>query len=220
MTFFHENVSKSVVKIKVFELKRITIQEKQIIYSFKIVIIGGPGVGKTCLFNRFCFNSFNFDTSMTIGLNFHSIDIPIYNSENLDSNTEFFVSNSIFDFGGQERFTPLIPKFLRGADGTILVFDLLNKKSLEQLDFWYNQLIKHANGLDIPKILVGSKSDLISKSGENKKINKKLIYNFLKLKNLDSYYLTSSLENYNVVEVFKELNDLMLRKHESKFRLG
>ena len=212
-------MSKSVVKIKVFGLKRIIIQEKQIIYSFKIVIIGGPGVGKTCLFNRFCFNSFSFDTSMTIGLNFHSIDIPIYNPEDLDSNTEFLISNSIFDFGGQERFKPLIPKFLRGADGAILVFDLLNKTSLEQLDFWYNQLIKHANGLDIPKILVGSKSDLISKSVKSKIVDKKMIYNFLKSKNLDNYYLTSALENYNVVEVFKELNDLMLRKHESKFKL-
>jgi small GTP-binding protein len=201
-------------------LKRITVEEKQIIYSFKIVIVGGPGVGKTCLFNRFCFNSFNFDTSMTIGLNFHSIDIPIYDPEDLDSNPELLVSNSIFDFGGQERFKPLIPKFLRGADGAILAFDLLNIESLEQLNFWYDQLVKHAKGLDIPKILVGSKNDLISTLVNSKMVSKKLIYEFMKVKNLNGYYPTSALENYNVVEVFKKLNYLMLRKHESKYILG
>ena len=201
-------------------MKRTIVQQKQIIYSFKIVIIGSPAVGKTCLFNRFCFNSFNFDTSMTIGLNFHSIDIPIYDPEDLNLDTELFVSNSIFDLGGQERFKPLIPKFLRGADGAILVFDLLSKESLDQLNFWYDQLITHAKGLDIPKILVGSKSDLVSTADESERVNQELIHNFLKEKNLMGYYPTSALENYNVVKVFKKLNDMMLKKHNSKYNLG
>ena len=53
------------------------MQEKEVIFTFKIVIIGAGGVGKTCLFNRFCFNSFNFDTSQTIGLSFHSMDLKV-----------------------------------------------------------------------------------------------------------------------------------------------
>jgi len=93
-------------------LKRSIEVEREILYTFKIVIVGGPSVGKTCLFNRFCFNSFNFDTSMTIGLNFHSINLKIVNKYKKDFSEELYIVNSIFDFGGQERFKPLIPKFV------------------------------------------------------------------------------------------------------------
>ncbi|GAG83361.1 unnamed protein product, partial [marine sediment metagenome] len=39
--------------------------QKDILFSFKTVICGSSSVGKTSLFNRYCFNSFNFDTSPT-----------------------------------------------------------------------------------------------------------------------------------------------------------
>lgn len=162
---------------------------------------------------------------MTIGINFHSINLSIYNPENPDNNNnnnndDLLASNSIFDFGGQERFKPLIPKFLKGADGALLVFDLVNKQSLEQLNFWNDQLVEHAKGLEIPKLLVGSKSDLVFKSDNKEQIvSDEMIQNFLKRKNLEGYYKTSALENYNVVEVFKELTDLMLKKNNSKYML-
>ncbi|MGB5911782.1 MAG: Rab family GTPase, partial [Promethearchaeia archaeon] len=121
-------------------------EEKRVFYTFKTVIIGAQSVGKTCLFNRFCFNSFNFDTSLTIGINFHSLNLKIKQQNQMDTLCENFIVNSIFDFGGQERFKPLLPKFLEGANGALLVFDLINKKTFTHLDFWYNQLIEHANG--------------------------------------------------------------------------
>ncbi len=97
------------------------IQEKNILFTFKTVIVGPPSVGKTCLFNRFCFNSFNFDTSLTIGVNFHSIDLKIHNIDETDNPKEMYNVLSIFDLGGQERFKALLPKFLGGANGVLLV---------------------------------------------------------------------------------------------------
>lgn len=192
-------------------------QEKKILYTFKTVIVGPPSAGKTCLFNRFCFNSFNFDTSLTIGVNFHSIDLKIRFENEIKSLKETYNVLSIFDFGGQERFKALIPKFLGGANGVLLVFDLTSKNSFEQLEFWYDQILENANGLNIPKLLVGSKSDLVSSTSIESLVPEEKILNFIQEKNMDGFFKTSSLQNQNVLSVFKELNNLMLKHLDTQY---
>lgn len=192
-------------------------QEKKILYTFKTVIVGPPSAGKTCLFNRFCFNSFNFDTSLTIGVNFHSIDLKIRFENEIKSLKETYNVLSIFDFGGQERFKALIPKFLGGANGVLLVFDLTSKNSFEQLEFWYDQILENANGLNLPKLLVGSKSDLVSSTAIENLVPEEKILNFIQEKNMDGFFKTSSLQNQNVLSVFKELNNLMLKHLDTQY---
>jgi len=203
----------------VFKLISTRTQKKEVLYTCKIVIVGGASVGKTCLFNRFCFNSFNFDSSMTIGLNFHSINLPIHKKDAVESIPKKlgFIINSIFDFGGQDRFKPLIPKFLGGANGALLVFDLTNPISFEQLNFWYDQLLEHTEGSKIPMILVGSKSDLLDSSPRDKKIQAEVIKDFVKEKELDGFFKTSALKNLNVLKVFKELNNMILRYNNTSY---
>ena len=84
--------------------------QKDVEYAFKVVIVGAGGVGKTCLFNRYCFNSFNMNTSMTVGINFHStyLKIQMEDKEYHPPEQEKFVANSIFDMSGQDKFKPLI----------------------------------------------------------------------------------------------------------------
>ena len=123
----------------------------------------------------------------------------------------------IFDFGGQERFKALIPKFLGGANGVLLVFDLTSKNSFEQLEFWYNQVLEHANGLNLPKLLVGSKSDLVSSTIIENLVPEKDIRNFIQEKNINGFFKTSALQNQNVLAVFKELNNLMLKHQNTQY---
>ncbi len=187
---------------------------KDIVFSFKTVICGASSVGKTSLFNRYCFNSFNVDLSPTIGLNFHSVYLNINLKKELKEIKEKFIVNSIFDFGGQERFKPLIPKFMDGASGALLVFDSVSHLSFDQLDFWHDQLAENAVNSEIPIILVGSKSDLIDSTPESEIISDEKIQKFIERKKLNGFYRTSALENMNVLEVFKELNNLMLKLQE------
>jgi small GTP-binding protein len=188
------------------------IPEENISYAFKVVIIGGPGVGKTCLFNRYCFNSYDMNTKMTLGISFHSTYLRI-KFNNLPHEHEKYVVNSIFDFGGQERFRPMIPKFLEGANGALLVFDLVNSSSFQQLGYWDDMLIKNTGNTSIPKLLIGSKSDLLDKIVPTDRVNIDDINEFIKTREIYSFFQTSALENYNILKVFKELTNLMLKKH-------
>jgi small GTP-binding protein len=191
--------------------------QKDILFSFKIVICGASSVGKTSLFNRYCFNSFSFDSSPTIGINFHSVYLKINFPKEINPQKENYVVNSIFDFGGQERFAPLIPKFIEGANGALLVFDSTSFPSFEQLDFWFDNVIENAVDSKIPIVLVANKSDLIEKIPESEIVKDKLIFEYLEKRKLNGFARTSALENYNVLEVFKELNNKMLKNQHIPF---
>jgi small GTP-binding protein len=182
-------------------------------YGFKIVIIGAKGVGKTCLFNRYCFNSFNINTQETIGINFHSSNLSLQTYDQNGLEEENYVTNSIFDLAGHERFKPLIPKFIEGSSGALLVFDSVDPTSIKELDYWYDAIMNHAGDTKIPILLVGSKSDLIEESNF-KTVTEETIQQVIRKKKLNGFYRTSSLGNYNVLEVFRELSELMLRQHK------
>ena len=185
------------------------IPDKDVIYSFKIVLAGTGGVGKTCLFNRYCFNSFNLDTKLTVSVNFHSTYLRFRQKNGDNGNEEKYVLNSIFDFGGQERFKPLIPQFLEGADGALLLFDCTRFFSFEKLEEW-DDLLREKAG-QIPKILVACKSDLLDGTDKSEIVSKESIDEFIKKKGLDGFFYTSALENYNILKVIHELTRLLLK---------
>lgn len=80
----------------------------------------------------------------------------------LDSGEE--VNLQIWDTAGQERFQSLCSSFYRGSDGCILVFDISNAESYDNLEKW-RQVFISTTGDDskqIPIILVANKVDCIN----------------------------------------------------------
>ncbi|MHA1915967.1 MAG: Rab family GTPase [Promethearchaeota archaeon] len=187
------------------------MEDKPIGYVFKICLVGSGGVGKTCMARRLCFNTFNAKTQLTVGIDFYTHDIPIIvNSE------ETNVRLMIWDFGGQEQFKTLFNYYINGANGIFLVFDLSNLESLVKLDWWYEKLIRF-NLQDHPKILIGTKMDLIESVDKKSKVDKYIIEQFLQKLNEKEFVMTSSKENENILFSFKEMAKKIMISNKLEF---
>ncbi|KAI8540246.1 hypothetical protein RHMOL_Rhmol09G0247800 [Rhododendron molle] len=103
-------------------------------YLFKLLLIGDSGVGKSCLLLRFADDSYLDSYISTIGVDF-------------------------WDTAGQERFRTITSSYYRGAHGIIIVYDVTDQESFNNVKQWLNEIDRYANG-SVNKLLVGNKCDL------------------------------------------------------------
>lgn len=183
-------------------------KEEDYKYIFKVCLIGSGGVGKTCIVRRLCFDTFNLNTQLTVGIDFYTYDFPF-----IINGIETKIRLSIWDFGGQERFQPLFRYYINGVNGIFLVFDLTQIDSLVNLDPWYDKLVEN-NFSERPIILVGSKLDLLEQ-GENPFIlDDSFINESIERYSVKSFAKTSSRDNVNIQNIFKEMAKEILTFHE------
>jgi small GTP-binding protein len=116
---------------------------------FKIVIFGDAGSGKTTLTKRFKSDMFISDSQMTIGVDFESKIFEVDGKK---------VKLMIWDFGGEERFRFILPKYINGAMGGMLMYDITNYPSLAHIDNWLSVI--NGSQAQIPLVLLGGKVDL------------------------------------------------------------
>ena len=65
----------------------------------------------------------------------------------------------IWDTAGQERFRSIQASYYKGANGILVVYDITNRKSFENLNSWLIEIEKNGNK-NVYKLLIGNKSDL------------------------------------------------------------
>lgn len=119
----------------------------------KLLLIGDSGVGKSCLLLRFCEDQFTPSFITTIGIDFKIRTIDIGGKR---------VKLQVWDTAGQERFRTITTAYYRGAMGILLVYDVTDEKSFNNIENWYQNVQSYANeGVEL--ILVGNKCDLEDK---------------------------------------------------------
>lgn len=166
--------------------------------TFKIIIFGDAGCGKTTLTQRFLTNLFVSDQTMTIGVDFEVKSLTV---------NEQKVKLQIWDFGGEERFRFLLPTYVRGARGGLFLYDITNFSSIAHIDDWLSVIRKEIRAEDIfPIIVVGGKADLV----ESREVSSAEGIKIAKSRNVNGFIETSSKSGENVEKTFEALTRLML----------
>ncbi|XP_034294114.1 ras-related protein ORAB-1-like [Pantherophis guttatus] len=122
-------------------------------YLFKLLLIGDSGVGKSCLLLRFADDTYTDSYISTIGVDFKIRTIE------LEGRT---IKLQIWDTAGQERFRTITSSYYRGAHGIIIVYDVTDQDSFNNMHLWLEEITRYASE-NVNKLIVGNKSDLSSK---------------------------------------------------------
>jgi len=118
-------------------------------FLIKLLLIGDSGVGKSCLLLRFCDDAWTPSFITTIGIDFKIRTIELDGKK---------IKLQIWDTAGQERFRTITTAYYRGAMGILLVFDLTDERSFNNVRTWHSNVEQHATE-GVNKILIGNKCD-------------------------------------------------------------
>ena len=172
-------------------------------YTFKVLLLGAPTVGKTSIFYRFVKNQFSQDYITTMGINYLTKEITLEAKKK--------AKLVILDIAGQEKFKFLRKEFYEGANGALVIFDLTQLKTYEAMEGWLSEMFEILEE-NIPFIITGNKVDLIEEV--NRSIDKVIMRDYAENKN-SIYIETSAKTGEKVEEAFKELTQRMI-EHTSK----
>lgn len=170
-------------------------------YLFKFILIGDSTVGKTCILTRFVDGWFKTDSDPTIGVEF--------GSKVIRCKSGVTVRLQVWDTAGQESFRSITRSYYRGAIGALLVYDITNSASFENLPTWLKDSLDATNQ-NIGLVLVGNKVDL---EGE-RQVDKNVAKEFSKENNL-LFMETSAKNGQNIEKIFQILSEQILAKIEA-----
>ena len=188
-------------------------QKKELEGDICLILLGNSMVGKTNFFTRYFMNEFNPINTMTVGINSACKLIKI--------NDKDLYKLTLYDTAGQERYKSLPGKYFKNADGVLLLFDLIDKTSFDQVNEWINTIkefsadnVKNEN--DIVIYLIGNKLDLVEKDNEVISVDdKNKLIKQLGIK----YYEISCKWNLNIEDVMARIIldcDKNLKKKERR----
>ena len=159
---------------------------------YKVLLLGDSSVGKTCVLLRYCDKTFQEAHLSTIGLDYRLKTMTLENGKN--------IKLQIWDTAGQDRFRAITKNYYKGANGIILIYDVTNLQTYENVKNWINQIREEANP-NVVIYLAGNKVDVneelrVVRTEEGQKIADE--YNL-------PFYETSAKSGININEIFEDL---------------
>ena len=159
---------------------------------YKVLLLGDSTVGKTCFLLRYCDKTFQEAHLSTIGLDYRLKSMTLQSGKN--------IKLQIWDTAGQDRFRAITKNYYKGANGIILIYDVTNRQSYENVKNWITQIREEAN----PHVVIYLAGNKVDVSEEQKVVKtedgKKIAEEF----NLPLYE-TSAKNGVNINRIFEEL---------------
>jgi len=157
-------------------------------FLIKLLLIGDTAVGKSCFLLRYADDQFTTSFITTIGIDFKIKTIELEGKR---------IKLQIWDTAGQERFRTITTAYYRGAMGILLIYDITNEKSFQNIRGWMSNIEKHAAD-GVEKLLVGNKCDMQAEREVSIERGQSLADEF-KI----GFFEASAKTNLNVTEAFQ-----------------
>eukprot|EP01127_Copromyxa_protea_P000497 TRINITY_DN10414_c0_g1_i1.p1 TRINITY_DN10414_c0_g1~~TRINITY_DN10414_c0_g1_i1.p1 ORF type:complete len:194 (-),score=37.52 TRINITY_DN10414_c0_g1_i1:116-697(-) len=168
--------------------------------SFKVVVMGAAGVGKTCFIIQLVSGKFVESYDPTLEDSYRK-QICVDNQE---------VVLDIFDTAGQEDFSAVRDSYMNTGDGFIIMYSIIDLKSFNEVTAIHTKLEMIQEGARVPGVIVGNKCDSDDSrqvtTDQGKTLANQFNWGFLE---------ASAKLRKNITEVFQEITRKMMKHNQS-----
>ncbi|ESO83304.1 hypothetical protein LOTGIDRAFT_236738 [Lottia gigantea] len=177
--------------------------------SFKIILLGDCGVGKTRLIKELSKKNYtpvsscccySFTPNSNVDLEFHRYGKRI--------------SVKIIDTGGQEKYRSMTSSYFRGCDGCLLMFSVNRKETFEHIITWYESLQEYCPATTFTTVLIGTLTGTLT-DDSNCQIPQERIHKMAE--HIGAPYIEMDLLNQeSIIHGLEEVVDILSRKYTFK----
>ncbi|KAK0701662.1 ras small monomeric GTPase [Lasiosphaeria miniovina] len=166
--------------------------------EYKLVVVGGGGVGKSCLTIRLIQSHFIDEYDPTIEDSYRKQCI-------IDDEVALL---DVLDTAGQEEYSAMREQYMRTGEGFLLVYSITSRESFEEITTFQQQILRVKDKDSFPMVVVGNKCDLNEERevsyNEGLALAKSFGCKFLETSAKDALYVEDAF--YNTVRAIRSYN--------------
>jgi small GTP-binding protein len=169
--------------------------------KIKICLLGDPAVGKTSLIQQYIYNFFGDTYMRTLGT---KVSRKVVQVEDTENDMEYELTMMIWDIMGQKFTSMPLDKYLKMAQGALIVCDITREETFKSLAEWKKTLYKQSG--KIPVVYLANKIDL----EKNAAFKLSVFEDFCNNENIE-YFVSSAKTGKNVNEAFFKLGESIVK---------